>query len=233
MNSDLNLETFFFAGSKKLLISVFKNDIKNKIYEDEHLLADDSLNHEDATVIFLKKNVKNIEKLTNKFVNQINLVIEDQSILPIQISIKKESFGSKITLKELRHMLSEINQQIKDNNKDKLILHTTIQKFIVDEIEFKTIGENLECNNLILVVNFVCLPKERIKKLSQYLKAHQVVINDIFSIAHIKNFFGDKLLNECQMAANIKNGANVNEVRFITKYHKKQGIFEKFFNLFN
>ena len=79
-------------------MSVFKKGLNKDIYKDEIYLNDNSEIIEPKINQFLDKNIIKIEKKIKNFINKINLIIKDDDILPIQISIKKQSSGKKLQL---------------------------------------------------------------------------------------------------------------------------------------
>ena len=56
---------------------------------------------------FLEKNIFDIEKGLKDFVENIYLIIESDKFLTINISIKKNNYGDKITRDKLIHLLNE------------------------------------------------------------------------------------------------------------------------------
>lgn len=233
MNSDLEFETFFYVSNEKLLLSVFKKGLDKDIYKDEIYLNDNSEIIESKINQFLDKNIIKVEKEIKNFINQINLIIKDDDILPIQISIKKQSSGKKITVNELNYMCKDLSQQIKENNNDKVILHMNIKEFIVDGQVLTNLDKQFESDDLSLEASFYCYPKIKIKRFSDYLKRYQITINRTYSIDYLKKYFLNSELNECQMALKIEDLGDINEVKLVPKFQKNTGFFEKFFNLFN
>jgi len=233
MNSDFEFESFFYISKEKFLLSVFKKDLDKEIYKDEinftnyYEILDADIDK------FLDKNIIKIEKKIKSFVNKINLIVQDEDILPIQISIKKQSSEKKITIKDLDFMCKDLTQQIKENNIGKDILHMNIKEFIVDGEVLTNLDHKFESNELSLEVTFYCYPKIKIKRFSNFLKKYQIIINRTYSIDYLKNFFLNSNLNECQMALKIEYLDNINEVMLVPKLKRNIGFFEKFFNLFN
>ena len=65
------------------------------------------------------------------------------------------------------------------------------------------------------------------------LKKYQIQVNNFLDKGYVKDFFLDKQLHISQMAHNLKNGMNKNEILITPKSLKKLGFFEKFFQLFS
>ena len=98
MNKEINFETYLIISYGKF--EIFLLDIKNhkNIYHEEFKFRDDS-EKIDFNLLseFLENNIFKIEKLAGNFVNNINVVIENKSILTSNISIKKKNYTGEIT----------------------------------------------------------------------------------------------------------------------------------------
>ncbi len=225
MNSIQKFETFLNLGLTEFNITVF-DDGQRLIYDDKST-KEKSLNE------FLDKNIYKIEKLTNDFIKNINLVVETDEFTSIKTSIKKNFLGKKITEIEMKHMLFEIKEQIKENNPNKSIIHILIEKYMINGQPYKELNQEINCHQLNLEMKFICLSNEYIKNLNSNFKNYQIIINRIISANYANSFFNEKNLSINELAFKIYVGENANEVQFIPKNSKKMGFFEKFFNMFN
>ena len=90
-NSDF--ETFLYISKSKYQISVYdKNNLKN-LYSEEIGYSDEiELN---TLSKFLDDNIYKIEKKIKNFIRSIILIIEDDKILEIGISLKKKKLRKK------------------------------------------------------------------------------------------------------------------------------------------
>ena len=92
MNKEIDFETNLIISYRKFEIFLF--DIKNykNIYREEFKFRDDSekldLNLLDE---FLEKNIFSIEKVAGSFVNKINVIIQNKTILNLDLSVKKKN----------------------------------------------------------------------------------------------------------------------------------------------
>ena len=225
MNSIQKFETFLNLGLTEFNITVF-DDSQRLIYEDKST-KEKSLNE------FLDKNIYKIEKLTNNFIKNINLVVETDEFTSIKTSIKKNFLGKKITEIEMKYMLFEIKEQIKENNPNKSIIHMLIEKYMINGQPYKELNQEINCHQLNLEMKFICLSNEYIKNLNSNFKNYQITINRIISANYANSFFNQKNLSTNELAFKIFAGENTNEVQFIPKNSRKMGFFEKFFNMFN
>ncbi len=82
-------------------------------------------------------------------------------------------------------------------------------------------------------VNFISVPNILIKEISDVLEKYQIKIECLFDMKYIKNLFEGQLLDESIIAFKVRSGYNQNEIVLVPKTSKKNGFFEKFFQLFS
>ena len=85
MSKDLEFETYLSISPRKLGIYLF--DIKNQknLYKEELIINENNLLKN-----FLDDNIFKIEKLIGNFIENINLIIENENVFNLQIGIKKK-----------------------------------------------------------------------------------------------------------------------------------------------
>ena len=193
MNSSLHLKTFFCIGADKLSLCVF-DGIKDKIFEKK-ISINRNIEKKELDELyeeFLGANILKVEKKIHKFVNVINLIIDDSNFLLIQASIKKDGRGDKISKTDLNHILFDLKQQIKGNNPDKTITYIKINNFMLDKRMLLALEDNFECDELCLNIDFICLPNHIKKKYADILKKYQIRIDQIFAAGYLsKNYKKD------------------------------------------
>ena len=101
-NSDF--ETFLYISKSKYQIFVYdKNNLKN-LYSEEIGNSDEiELN---ILSKFLDDNIYKIEKKIKNFIRNIILIIEDDKVLEIGISLKKKNYEKNDKSKTVRKQLS-------------------------------------------------------------------------------------------------------------------------------
>lgn len=234
MNDHQEFKTFLNLGSENFLITVFDQN-NNKIFEDKFFKEKNinEINDDELLNNFLDKNIFKIEKLTDNYIKKINLVIDKDIFMSTQVSIKQKSYGKKITFFEMKQMLSEIRELIKENNSDHSVIHMLIENYVINGQTHKNLDIELNCDDLILEIQFVCLTHKFVKNLNDKFKNYQIEIRQIFAGAYVRNFTNRLDLSINEMALKIMNGENPNDVKIISKNPTKKGFFEKFFNLFS
>jgi len=228
-NSDF--ETFLYISKSKYQIFVYdKNDLKN-LYSEEIRYSDEiELN---TLSKFLDDNIYKIEKKIKNFIRNIILIVEDDKILEIGISLKKKNYEKNENQKQLENSLVEVKDIFKENYQDLLIMHMVI---VEKENNFLLNNANNNDDYLFLEVNFISIPNKFTFYFDKLLENHQINIKRYMSGDYIKSFFDIESKESMElfvMANKLNDGLNKNEVQLISKSKENRGFFEKFFQLFS
>ncbi len=232
MSYKSNIDTFFFVGSEKLSLVLFKD--KNKKIFQKEFLFDEHIKRENLDTLIAKffgENIIKVEKEINRFINEINLIIFS-NFLSIEASIKKKKTRDRIDMRDITHMLFDLKQQIKENNIDKSIVHMRIKSFLLDKKKHLTLEDNFECSELCLQINFICLSDLIVNEFSKKINKYQISINKIYSEEYLKEY-SHKNEDIFQTATRLKYIRDENEVHLVKKTLTNQGFFERFFRFFN
>ena len=234
MNKEIDFETYLIISYGKF--EIFLLDIKNHkdIYQEEFKFRDFS-EKLDFNLLndFLENNIFKIEKLAGNFVNNINIVIENKSILTSNISIKKKNYTGEITSVILESMLTDVKDLFKENYNQYKLIHMIIDKYIIDGVSYSSLQDQISNDEICLEIKLISIPNLLILEIENILKKYQIQVNNYLNKGYVKDFFLDKQLDISQMAHKLKNGMNKKEVQITSKYTKKIGFFEKFFQLFS
>ncbi len=228
-NSDF--ETFLYISKSKYQIFVYdKNNLKN-LYSEEIGYSDEiELN---TLSKFLDDNIYKIEKKIKNFIRNIILIVEDDKILEIGISLKKKNYEKNENQKQLENSLVEVKDIFKENYQDLLIMHMVI---VEKENNFLLDNANNSDDYLFLEVNFISIPNKFTFYFDKLLENHQINIKRYMSGDYIKSFFDIESKESMElfvMANKLNDGLNKNEVQLISKSKENRGFFEKFFQLFS
>ena len=228
-NSDF--ETFLYTSKNKYKIFVYdKNNLKNLYYEE---IENDNEIELNILSKFIDDNIYKIEKMIKNFIRNIILIVEDDKVLDIGISLKKKIYEKNIDQKQLENSLVEVKNIFKENYQDLIIMHMII---VEKENNFSLNNTNYNDDYLILEVNFISIPNSFTFNFDKLLENHQIKIKCYMSSCYIKSFF-DKESKESMelfvMANKLNDGLNKNEVQLVSKDKENKGFFEKFFQLFS
>jgi hypothetical protein len=228
-NSDF--ETFLYISKSKYQIFVYdKNNLKN-LYNEEVESSDEiELN---ILSQFLDDNIYKIEKMIKNFIRNIILIVEDDKVLDIGISLKKKNYEKNINQKQLENSLVEVKDIFKENYQDLLIMH-----MIIVEKKNNFLSNNVNNSNdyLFLEVNFISIPDKFTFNFDKLLENYQIKIKRYMSCSYIKSFFDIESKESIELfvtANKLNEGLNKNEVQLVSKSKENKGFFEKFFQLFS
>ena len=228
-NSDF--ETFLYISKNKYQIFVYdKNNLKN-LYNEE-IENDDEI---ELNILskFLEGNIYKIEKMIKDFIRNIILIIEDDKVLDIGISLKKKNYEKNIDQKQFENSLIEVKDIFKENYQDLIIMHMII---VEKENSFLLNNTNNIDDYLFLEVNFISIPNNFTFNFDKLLENYQIKIKRYMSCSYIKSFFDIESKDSIElfvMANKLNEGLNKNEVQLVSKSKENKGFFEKFFQLFS
>ena len=223
-----DFETFLYVSKNKYQIFVYdKNNLKN-LYNEE-IKNNDGI---ELNILskFLDENIYKIEKMIKNFIRNIILIIENDKVLDVGISLKKKNYEKLIDQKYLESSLVEVKDIFKENYQDQIIMHMIIAE---NENNFLLNNTNSNDDYLFLEVNFISITNYFTSNMDKLLANHHIKIIRYMSGNYIKNFFDENSIELSTMANKLKNGLNKNEVQLISKSEENNGFFERFFQLFS
>ena len=234
MNEVIDFETYLIISHEKFEIHLL--DIKNlkNLYKEEFNIQSD-FEKIDLNLLseFLDKNIFKIEKVVGNFVNNINVIIENESILNFDLSVKKKNYSGNITNSFLENTLSDIKVLFQESYNQYTLMHMLINKCIIDGISYSSIKDKINNDEIFLEIKLISISNSIIFVIENILKKYQIQVNNYLDKSYIKDFYKEEKIDISQKAHKLLNGLNMNEVRIISRTSQKQGFFEKFFQLFS
>ena len=228
-NSDF--EIFLYISKNKYQIFVYdKKNLKN-IYIEEIKNNDET--ELDILSKFIDKNIYKIEKIIKNFVRNIILIIEDDKVLELGISLKKKNYEKNIDQKYLESSLVEIKDVFRENYQDQIIMHMIVVENDKNENNFLLNDNNKNDDCFFLEINLISITNKFTFYFDKLLESHQIKISRYMSYKYIKSYIGEDLTELSVMANKLNNGVNKNEVQLVSKSVENKGFFEKFFQLFS
>ena len=232
MNEIFEFETYLSISRTKFGIYLFDTKNRNNFYDKEITFEETNFINYSHLKQFLDDNVFKIEKLVGKFIENIFIIIDNESILNTQIGIKHKNYHPSKSKVYLQSSITNAKDLFKENYPDEKIMHIIINNYLIDGKNYFYLKDNIQYENLNLVIEFKSISNEIIHNLNKLLQNYQIDIIKFLDENYVKNFF-DKDIEISKMAFDILNGCNVNEVMVVQKNTKKLGFFEKFFQLFS
>ena len=231
MIEEKDFEIFLYISKNKYQIFVYdKNNLKN-LYNAE-IENNDEL---ELNILskFLDKNIYKIEKMIKNFVRNIILIIEDDKVLELGISLKKKNYEKNIDQKHLENSLVEVKDIFRENYQDQIIMHMIIIENDKNENNFLLNNDNNNDDYFVLEINFISIKNNFTFYFDKLLESYQIKISRYMSYKYIKRYIGEDSTELSIMASKLNNGLNKNEVHLVSKIVENKGFFEKFFQLFS
>ena len=164
MIEDTDFEIFLYVSKNKYQIFVYDTNNSKNLYNEVIENSDEiELN---ILSKFLDENIYKIEKIINNFIRNIILIIEDDKVLEVSISLKKKNYEKNIDQKYLENSLVEVKDIFRENYQDQIIMHMIVvdndkneNNFLLNndnhlylEIDFISINNNHMHDRLILII---------------------------------------------------------------------------------
>ena len=223
-------------------LSIGANDIKfeaininDEIIFSKNELIDNLSNRKNLEVLekFLKNNIFDIEKELNNYVENINLIVEHKDFLFVNLSMKYNYDGTSFNLNHLNSSLTELKKHFQHTIGNFEIIHTVINKFILDGQVYSQFIETSSYNKICIEIKFICLNRSTVKNLKNIFSKYQILVKNIICFKYLQEFENYNNSKSTIIAQKVLNGLNQNEIFYAKKSSKKHSFFEKFFNYFN
>ena len=148
-----NENQFFYLAivGQNLHISYFESKDSYSSFQRNYPMPDtldDNLNLIVLSKFILEK-VKDFEKEVGRFIEKV-YVITDAKYNKFSLSLKNKYDSDKIKETDVVRLISDAKQQISRNNKDFVILHLLVDKYIVDDEEYLEFPENISYKEFIV-----------------------------------------------------------------------------------
>ena len=224
---------FLIIGLKKIKFTALKEN--NKILLEKQVFMNDlSLNENFETLHkFLGQNIFDLEKKLNNHIKEIDLLINYDDFITVDVSTIHNFNNNPNHSDNISNFLINIKDNVIKNMQGYDLIHMIINKFIIDGKEYSSMPDNIDYNNILLEIRFICLKNNILLSLKKIFSKYEIFVKNISYYKYVSHFKGSKTDNIFDLADKLKNGLNQNEILFITKSRKNIGFFEKFFNFFS
>ena len=231
-----NENQFFYLAivGQNLHIDYFESKDSYSSYQKNYPMPDtldDNLNLIVLSKFVLEK-VKDFEKEVGRFIEKV-YVITDAKYNKFSLSLKNKYDSDKIKETDVVRLISDAKQQISRNNKDFVILHLLVDKYIVDGEEYLEFPENRSYKEFIIEISFITVQNSTVKTLNKIFKDCNIEVKKIISHQYSSSFAEKSDISPCIAGKKVTDGINPSEVMMHNLYTKKQGLFEKMFNFFS
>tara|TARA_B100001057_G_scaffold161606_1_gene162230 strand:- start:243 stop:944 length:702 start_codon:yes stop_codon:yes gene_type:complete len=231
-SSSVNKTFIFISPNKFIIISL--NEANKINYKKETIFKDQNKEFDlDLFSKFLNENIFKIEKELGEFIKVIYLIIQNEEIFSVNLSIKNKTNETQINTEIINNLLIEAKNYCEETLKRSEVIHIKIDRFYIDNEYYKILPDKVSCNSLSLDLSFICVPNNILNSFEKILNKFQISVYRTISYEYLHSFLKINNNNLELVAQKILTGFNKNEVILMKKKPKNLGFFEKFFNFFN
>ena len=120
----------------------------------------------------IQKIITTLEKDTNQYIDNINLMIDSPQMISIGISVSKKIDESQLRQEDIQFLVQEAKQQILKNYNSQNIVHIIINNYKINNVNHDYLPKDIKCNFISLDIIFICLPEEIIKYFKSFFIIH-------------------------------------------------------------
>ena len=180
-----NIQTIIDFGSKNLKLGMFNDEYKNIYYSEEKII--------DNVEKSLNNLIRDAEKFLSKHIDNVVVLCDSPKFYSLDISIKKIFDNATSIKKVYDNLIEESHFYISQNNFQDQILHSVINKIVVDENKtIIHIAEDIEIKSLILEIKFICINKLFIDNISNTFKRNNLKITNLYCSSYVKSIYCKK-----------------------------------------
>ena len=186
-----NFQTYIDFGASKIRIGVFdyelpKNNLYNQIecisnFDKEKLNIDTSKN-------LINKLIQSSEKELNLHIKNIILMIDAPDVQSFDFSIKKNLDSKSSFFEDIKFLLQDARQLAQKNNEKKIIIHTIIEKIIIDEKIYNEIpNNNINYKSIALELKFIYISVLFYNAIIKHFKLIHIEVDSILCSSYVKS----------------------------------------------
>ena len=217
-----------------LHINYFSSEDNNTNHQKKYLMPDTLNNNLNLTILkkFILEKIKDFEKDVGSLIEKVYL-ITDTKYDQFSLSLKNKYNSNQIKKTDVVRLISDAKKLIMRNNKNCFILHILIDKYIIDGKEYFDFPENLKYKEFIIDVSFITVQSSMVKTLNRILQDCNIEVKKIISYQYSSKFADNIDKSPCIAGKKVIDGINSSEVITHNVHTKRQGLFERMFNLFS
>ena len=181
--NNINFQTFFDCGFSKVRAGTFNIDNNNESFYAESEFFIDQSNLE----LKIQKIITSLEKDSNKYIDNINLMIDSPKMISISISISKKLDGSKLKQNTIQFLAQETKQLILKYYTNYNIAHIIINNYKIDGVDYSYLPDEIKCDFISLDILFICLPTDLVHYFKNIFSKSNILIDQIICSSYAKS----------------------------------------------
>ena len=178
-----NFQTFFDCGFSKVRAGTFNLHNHNKaFYTDSEFFTDQS-----NLELKIQKIVTSLEKDSNEYIDNINLMLDSPKMLSVGISLSKKLNGSKLKKTNIQFLVQEAKQQILKNYLNYNITHIIINNYKIDGVDYSYLPNETICDFISLDMLFICLPTDLVIYFKNIFSKSNILVDRIICSSYARS----------------------------------------------
>jgi cell division protein FtsA len=189
--SNVNFQTFFDCGFSKIRAATFNTKNHDEaFYKDSEFFTDRS-----NLELKIQKIITSLEKDSNEYIDNINLMLDSPKMLSVGISLSKKFDKSKLKKANIQFLVQEAKQQILKYYVNYDIAHIIINNYKVDGVDYTYLPNEIECEFISLDMLFICLPTDLVLYFKDIFSKSHILVNQIICSSYAKSInYKDNLI---------------------------------------
>ena len=178
-----NFQTYFDCGFSKVRAGTFNTNNSNEAFYAESEFFADRTNLD----LKIHKIIISLEKDTDEYINNINLMMDSPEMLSVGISLSKKLDGSKLKHENIQFLIQEAKQQILKHYVNHNIIHIIINNYKIDGVDFSYLPDETKCDFISLDILFICLPTDLVLYFKDIFSKSNISVDRIICSSYAKS----------------------------------------------
>tara|TARA_B100000795_G_scaffold196518_1_gene150558 strand:- start:551 stop:1660 length:1110 start_codon:yes stop_codon:yes gene_type:complete len=186
-----NFQTFFDCGFSNIRAGTFNiNNINEAFYYESKFFTDRS------SLEFKVQNIiASLEKDTDEYIDNINLMIDSPKMLSVGISLSKKLNGSKLKQANIQFLVQEAKQQILKHYTNHYIAHIIINNYKINGVDYSYLPNEIKCDFISLDLLFICLPTDLVLYFKNIFSKVNIFVDQVICSSYAKSINYKENLN--------------------------------------
>ena len=198
--SKYNFQTYIDFGSSKIRIGIFDYELpKNNLYNEIECLSNFDLQklNLDTSKKLINKLIQDSEKDLSFHIKNITLMIDAPDMQSFDFSIKRNLDSKNSFFEDIKFLLQDARQLAQKNNEKKIIIHTIIEKIIIDEKIYKELpDDNINYKSIALELKFIYISEKFYDTIVKHFKLIHIEVDSILCSSYVKSLNYNQYFNQ-------------------------------------
>ena len=178
-----NFKTFFDCGFSNIRAGIFNiKDNHEAFYHESEFFIDRS-----NLEFKVQKIVASLEKDTDEYIDNINLMIDSPKMLSVGISLSKKLDGSKLKQVNIQFLVQEAKQQILKYYTNHNIAHIIINNYKINNVDYSYLPNEIKCDFISLDLLFICLPADLVLHFKNIFSKSNIFVDQIICSSYARS----------------------------------------------